>query len=155
MNRKAAGIVFMIGVGIAALAGTASAQNSPASAALDTSLRGAVERKDVPGVVVHCFTDTGAALRDYLALDCHIGITGWSCDERRGPGSFWKWQSRRCAPFSAPGPIQSIEWRARQVSNLQPLPSEGSTLSIELRAQRSNSSSATLRATREREGAAL
>src|SRR5829696_7300078 len=34
-----------------ALAGTASAQNSPASAALDTSLRGAVESKDVPGVV--------------------------------------------------------------------------------------------------------
>ncbi|WP_108516461.1 serine hydrolase domain-containing protein [Bradyrhizobium algeriense] len=51
MNRKAAGIVFMMGVGIAALAGTASAQNSPASVALDTSLRGAVERKDVPGVV--------------------------------------------------------------------------------------------------------
>ena len=51
MNRKAAGIVFMISVGVAALAGTASAQNSPASAALDTSLRGAVERKDVPGVV--------------------------------------------------------------------------------------------------------
>src|SRR5829696_6758088 len=51
MNRKAAGIVFMIGVGMTALAGTASAQNSPASTALDTSLRGAVERKDVPGVV--------------------------------------------------------------------------------------------------------
>ena len=34
-----------------ALAGTASAQNSPERAALDTSLRGAVERKDVPGVV--------------------------------------------------------------------------------------------------------
>ena len=41
----------MTGVGMTALAGTASAQNSPASAALDTSLRGAVERKDVPGVV--------------------------------------------------------------------------------------------------------
>src|SRR3954453_14299458 len=41
----------MMSVGIAALAGTASAQNSPASAALDTSLRGAVEAKDVPGVV--------------------------------------------------------------------------------------------------------
>ncbi len=41
----------MIGVGMTALAGTASAQNSPASAALDTSLRGAVESKDVPGVV--------------------------------------------------------------------------------------------------------
>jgi TatD DNase family protein len=34
--------------------------------------------------VVHCFTDTDEALRDYLALDCHIGITGWICDERRG-----------------------------------------------------------------------
>ena len=41
----------MIGVGMTALSGTASAQNSPASAALDTSLRDAVERKDVPGVV--------------------------------------------------------------------------------------------------------
>ena len=34
-----------------ALDGTASAQNSPASVALDTSLREAVEREDVPGVV--------------------------------------------------------------------------------------------------------
>ncbi len=41
-------------------------------------------RDKVPAVVVHCFTDTGEALRDYLALDCHIGITGWICDERRG-----------------------------------------------------------------------
>ena len=42
-------------------------------------------RDRVPAAVVHCFTDTGEALRDYLALDCHIGITGWICDERRGP----------------------------------------------------------------------
>ena len=41
-------------------------------------------REKVPGAVVHCFTDTDEALRDYLALDCHIGITGWICDERRG-----------------------------------------------------------------------
>lgn len=41
-------------------------------------------RDKVSGAVVHCFTDTGEALRDYLALDCHIGITGWICDERRG-----------------------------------------------------------------------
>ncbi len=41
-------------------------------------------RDQLPGAVVHCFTDTGEALRDYLALDCHIGITGWICDERRG-----------------------------------------------------------------------
>jgi TatD DNase family protein len=41
-------------------------------------------RDRVPAAVVHCFTDTGEALDDYLALDCHIGITGWICDERRG-----------------------------------------------------------------------
>ncbi|HET7359588.1 MAG TPA: TatD family hydrolase [Rhodanobacteraceae bacterium] len=41
-------------------------------------------RDRVPAVVVHCFTDTREALRDYLDLDCHIGITGWICDERRG-----------------------------------------------------------------------
>jgi TatD DNase family protein len=41
-------------------------------------------RARVPAAVVHCFTDTDEALRDYLALDCHIGITGWICDERRG-----------------------------------------------------------------------
>lgn len=35
-------------------------------------------------VVVHCFTDTRRALFDYLDLDCHVGVTGWICDERRG-----------------------------------------------------------------------
>ena len=34
--------------------------------------------------VVHCFTGEAAELRAYLELDCHIGITGWICDERRG-----------------------------------------------------------------------
>src|SRR5882762_7314078 len=51
MNRKTARMVFTVGVAVAALTDTASAQNSAGSAALDTSLRGAVERKDVPGVV--------------------------------------------------------------------------------------------------------
>ncbi len=41
-------------------------------------------RPRLGNVVVHCFTDTRAAMNDYLALDCHIGITGWICDERRG-----------------------------------------------------------------------
>ncbi|MEK6806436.1 MAG: TatD family hydrolase [Pseudomonadota bacterium] len=41
-------------------------------------------RSHLADVVVHCFTDTRAALEDTLALDCHIGITGWVCDERRG-----------------------------------------------------------------------
>jgi TatD DNase family protein len=41
-------------------------------------------RSQLSRVVVHCFTDSRAALLDYLELDCHIGITGWVCDERRG-----------------------------------------------------------------------
>lgn len=41
-------------------------------------------RGSLVGGVVHCFTDTRQALEDYLALDMHIGITGWVCDERRG-----------------------------------------------------------------------
>jgi TatD DNase family protein len=34
--------------------------------------------------VVHCFTGGEKELDAYLSLDCHIGITGWICDERRG-----------------------------------------------------------------------
>ena len=34
--------------------------------------------------VVHCFTGEKSELFDYLDRDCHIGITGWICDERRG-----------------------------------------------------------------------
>ena len=41
-------------------------------------------RAHLSGIVVHCFTGTEAELDDYLALDCHVGITGWICDERRG-----------------------------------------------------------------------
>lgn len=33
---------------------------------------------------VHCFTDTHEAMQSYIALDCHIGITGWACDAKRG-----------------------------------------------------------------------
>jgi TatD DNase family protein len=36
--------------------------------------------------VVHCFTGGARELDAYLALDLHIGITGWICDERRGAG---------------------------------------------------------------------
>lgn len=41
-------------------------------------------RDHLCNLVVHCFTDSKEALFDYLDLDCHIGITGWICDERRG-----------------------------------------------------------------------
>ena len=43
-------------------------------------------RNALPDVVVHCFTGDADALDELLALDCHIGITGWVCDERRGSG---------------------------------------------------------------------
>ncbi len=41
-------------------------------------------RGRLAGAVAHCFTGTAAELDEYLALDLHIGITGWICDERRG-----------------------------------------------------------------------
>jgi TatD DNase family protein len=44
----------------------------------------AEHRPSLGAVCVHCFTDTAQAAADYVALDCHVGITGWICDERRG-----------------------------------------------------------------------
>jgi TatD DNase family protein len=41
-------------------------------------------RDRLGAVCVHCFTGTADELDAYLALDLHIGITGWICDERRG-----------------------------------------------------------------------
>ncbi len=41
-------------------------------------------RTQLADVVVHCFTGSRDEMRQYLELDCHIGITGWICDERRG-----------------------------------------------------------------------
>jgi TatD DNase family protein len=41
-------------------------------------------RPQLKGAVVHCFTGDKEELRDYLDLDCHIGITGWLCDPKRG-----------------------------------------------------------------------
>lgn len=41
-------------------------------------------RDSITRGVVHCFTGDQRMLEDYLALDLHIGITGWICDERRG-----------------------------------------------------------------------
>lgn len=41
-------------------------------------------RDDLVDAVIHCFTGVADALDAYLAMDLHIGITGWICDERRG-----------------------------------------------------------------------
>jgi methyl acetate hydrolase len=51
INKGIAEMVVTVGVAVAAFAGMASAQTSPGSVAIDASLRGAVEHKDVPGVV--------------------------------------------------------------------------------------------------------
>jgi TatD DNase family protein len=45
-------------------------------------LKNAIQK--VPGAVVHCFTGSETELETYLDMGCHIGITGWICDERRG-----------------------------------------------------------------------
>ncbi len=41
-------------------------------------------RDRLSACVVHCFTADRRELFQSLDLDCHIGITGWICDERRG-----------------------------------------------------------------------
>lgn len=41
-------------------------------------------KNDISNMVVHCFTGKKDQLLAYLELGCHIGITGWICDERRG-----------------------------------------------------------------------
>lgn len=41
-------------------------------------------RPRLSGGVAHCFTGGRDELAEYLALDLHIGVTGWVCDERRG-----------------------------------------------------------------------
>jgi len=41
-------------------------------------------RDQLHEIVVHCFTGSREELHECLDLDCHIGITGWICDERRG-----------------------------------------------------------------------
>jgi methyl acetate hydrolase len=49
--NKTAEVVATVGIAMTVLTGSANAQNSPASATIDSSLREAVERKDIPGVV--------------------------------------------------------------------------------------------------------
>ncbi|MCE9685950.1 TatD family hydrolase [Shewanella sp. AS16] len=41
-------------------------------------------RPHLPNALLHCFTGDRAMLDACLALDLHLGITGWVCDERRG-----------------------------------------------------------------------
>lgn len=40
--------------------------------------------KAIKFMVTHCFTGNKEQLDGYLSLGCHIGITGWLCDPKRG-----------------------------------------------------------------------
>src|SRR5947209_18827345 len=51
MTREMVGTVIGMSIVLTASVGAARAQNSPGSAGIDAALRGAVERRDVPGVV--------------------------------------------------------------------------------------------------------
>lgn len=54
------------------------------------------------GAVVHCFTEGPREAEDYLDLGCHLGVTGWVCDERRG-------DALRAAVPSIPGDRLMLE----------------------------------------------
>ena len=41
-------------------------------------------RSQLSNCVVHCFTGSRYQMEKYLDMDCHLGVTGWICDERRG-----------------------------------------------------------------------
>lgn len=41
-------------------------------------------RGRLPPRVIHCFTGSADDLDGFLDDGCHIGVTGWICDERRG-----------------------------------------------------------------------
>ena len=51
MKLKIVGLVVNVGIALAVSIGVVRAQNSTGGAGMDAALRGAVERKDVPGVV--------------------------------------------------------------------------------------------------------
>jgi len=38
----------------------------------------------IPAMVTHCFTGSKDELKQCLAANMYVGITGWLCDERRG-----------------------------------------------------------------------
>ena len=74
-------------------------------------------RRGLVGGVAHCFTGGRSELEDYLALDLHIGVTGWVNDERRG-------QSLRAAVPHIPSDRLMVETDAPYLlpRDLQPVP---------------------------------
>jgi TatD DNase family protein len=82
-------------------------------------------RKQLPGCCVHCFTGTAEELDAYLALDCHIGITGWIASPRGGPLAsvipripLDRLMIETDAPFLAPHPRQQPQHQSSQLQGL-------------------------------------
>jgi methyl acetate hydrolase len=88
MNTTQQGISMnqqtVLGAGATALSGTASGQRSQARVALDAGLRGAVERKDVPGVVA-LITD-----RDQVLYQSAFGVADVSTNRPLTPDALFR-----------------------------------------------------------------
>lgn len=95
------------------------------------------------GAVVHCFTEGPKEAAEYLELGCHLGITGWVADERRGSAlreavreiPLDRLMLETDAPYLMPRNIQpkpntgrnepmNLPWVAREVATLRPEPIE-------------------------------
>jgi len=113
MYRKTAKILFTISVGVATLTGTASAQNSPGSVALDASLRGA----DLTGARLSAVNLAGADLFDVrgwreIATVAHANVA----ELRTAPRGFVEWAllngaAGGASDGSVDNPEQSREFR--------------------------------------------
>ena len=75
MNRTAE-VVATVGIAMTVLTGSASAQTSPGSAAIDSSLNAAIERKNVPGVVARSQFQSGAFLDQSVVGGKELGALG-------------------------------------------------------------------------------
>jgi methyl acetate hydrolase len=105
MNRKAAEMVVAVGVTVAALTGSADAQTaspSPAGASIDASLRGAVERKDVPGVVA-LVTD-----RDHVLYQGAFGVADVATGRPLAPDALFRIASMT-KPITSVALMQLVE----------------------------------------------
>ena len=100
--NKTAEFVAGAAVAMAALTGEASAQNSQGGAALDTSLRGAVERKDVPGVVAL------VADRDHVLYRGAFGVADVSTGRPLTPDALFRIASMT-KPITSVALMQLVE----------------------------------------------
>ena len=95
--------------------------------------------KHLPNAVLHCFTGTQEELERCLALDLHIGITGWICDERRRqhlleivkmiPDN--RLMLETDSPYLAPAPFRGRRNESKYIINIAEKLAEVHNISIE------------------------